>query len=173
MAASLAVVVVEGRVELGRPMAPAAIDDHDDLCAGWAEGGHHVLERLAPLLRIKVRHDFREDFRGAIRDGADDAEPHAAGEATPRAVLPPRLPFVPCFLFALALGQRACGQAITLGAAPPAQSGQGKAPQNRFIVIEPDDLTSTCSVLQGGELKRAIGEISRSGVEPSGGTAVA
>jgi len=26
------------------------------------------------LLGIKVWHDFREDFRGAIVDGADDAE---------------------------------------------------------------------------------------------------
>ena len=76
-------------------------------------------------------------------------------------------------LFDLALAQRACGQAIALGAAPPAQPGQGKAPHDRFIFIEQDDLTSTCPVLQGGEFERAIGEISRGGIEPSSGTAVA
>jgi len=47
MEAQLAVVVIEGRIELVRPMDPAAIDDHHDLCADFAEGGHHVMEILA------------------------------------------------------------------------------------------------------------------------------
>ena len=54
-------------------MDPAAINDHHDVFAGFAEGGHHVMEILAELLSIKVGHDFREDFRGAILDRADDA----------------------------------------------------------------------------------------------------
>src|SRR6266478_6350555 len=93
MKAELALVVVEGRVKLMRPMDPAAIDDHDDLFPGFAEGRHHLVYILAQLLGIKVRHDFIEDFRGAILDGADDAEQHTAGDATPRAVLQPRLTF--------------------------------------------------------------------------------
>jgi hypothetical protein len=114
-----------------------------------------------------------EDFGGAILDSADDAEQHASSDAAPRAVLHPRLPFVTFLLFDLALAQRACGQAIPLGAAPPAQPGQGKAPHDRFIFIEQDDLPSTCAVLQGSECKRAIGEISRGRIEPSSRTAVA
>jgi hypothetical protein len=64
MKADLALVVVEGRVKLMRPMDPAAIDDHDDLLPSCAEGRHHLMEILAQRLGIKVRHDFIEDFRG-------------------------------------------------------------------------------------------------------------
>ena len=171
MEAQRAVVVVEGHVELVRPMDVATIDDHHHLCVGFAEDCHHLMEILTPLLGIKVRDDFREDFGGAILDRADDAEQHAAGNAAPRAVLPPRLPFVTFLLCDLALAQGAYGQAIPLGAAPPAQPGQGKAPHDRFIFIEQDNLTSTCLILQGSECKRVLGEISRSGLEPSSGTA--
>ena len=65
-------VVVEGRVELMRPMDPAAIDDHHDLFAGFAEDRHHLVHIVTQLLGIKVRHNFIEDFGGAILDGADD-----------------------------------------------------------------------------------------------------
>ena len=74
MEASLPVVVVECRVELVGPMDPAAIHDHHDVFARFAEGGHHLMEILASLLGIKVGHDFIEDFRGAILDRADDAQ---------------------------------------------------------------------------------------------------
>jgi hypothetical protein len=120
-----------------------------------------------------MRHDFIKDFRGAILDSTDNAEQHAAREATPGAILQPRLAFEAFFAFDLALAQWACGQAIPLGVAPPAQPGQGKAPHDRFVFIEQDDLPATCSVLQGGELERAVGEIRRGGIEPSSGTAVA
>jgi hypothetical protein len=168
-----AVVVVEGRVERMRPVDPAAVDDHHHFFASCAADCHHVMEILPQLLGIKVRHNFIEDFRSAILDGTDDIEHHAARDATPRAVRHPRLPFATFFLCALALAQRACGQAIPLGAAPPAQPGQGKAPHDRVVFIEQDDLTSACLVLQGGESKRAIGESSWGGLEPSHGTAVA
>ena len=46
MEAQLALRVVEGRVQLMRPMDPAAIDDHHDLFADCAEGGHHLMEIL-------------------------------------------------------------------------------------------------------------------------------
>jgi hypothetical protein len=120
MAAQRAVGVVEGRVELVCPMDAAAIDDHDHLCASCAEDRHHLMALLTPLLGITVRDDLREECGGAIVDSADAAEQHATRDAAPRAVLPPRLPCVTFLLFALALAQRACGQAIPLGAAPPA-----------------------------------------------------
>ena len=109
-------------------MDPAAIDDHDDLFLGFPEGRHHLMEILAPLLGIKMRHDFREDFRGPILDGAKDAEQHAAGDATPRAILQPRLAFETFFAFDLALTQGASEEARTLGFTPPARAGQGKTP---------------------------------------------
>ena len=62
MEAKLAVVVLKGRVELVRPMDPAAIDDHHDLFVRFAEGRHHLMEILAQFLGIKVRHDFIADI---------------------------------------------------------------------------------------------------------------
>jgi hypothetical protein len=171
MEAPRAMVVVEGRVELVRPMAPAAIADHDDVFARCAEDRHDVMEILAECLRITVGHDFREDLRGALLDGADDAEEPTAGDTTPRAGRSSRRPCAPLLRCDLALAQRACGQAIPLGAAPPAQPGPGKAPPERFLFREQEDLTSTCSGLPGGEVKRARGEISRGRLEPSRRTA--
>jgi hypothetical protein len=60
MEAQLLLIVVEGRVELMRPMDPAPIDDHHHLCAGFAEDRHHLMEILAQFLGIKVRHNFIE-----------------------------------------------------------------------------------------------------------------
>ena len=128
MEAQLAVVVVEGRVELVGPMDPAAIDDHHDVFARFAEGGHDLMEILTQLLGIKVGYDFIEDFRGAILDSADDAEQDATGDATPRAIPQPHLAFEGLLAFDLALAQWACREASALGGAPPARAGQGKAP---------------------------------------------
>ena len=58
MEAQRAIVVVEGRGELVRSMAPAAINNHHDLFAGFAPGGHHWMEILAQCLRIKMGDDF-------------------------------------------------------------------------------------------------------------------
>ena len=101
-------VVLQGRVELVRPMDPAAIDDHHDLFPGFPEGSHDLVHILAQLLRITMRDDLIEDFRRAILDGADDAEQHAAGDAAPRAILQPRLAFEAFFAFDLALAQGTC-----------------------------------------------------------------
>ena len=129
-------VVLEGRVEFVRPMDPAAIDDHDDLCVGFAEGRHHLMEILAQLLRIKVRDDFIEDFGGAILDRSNHTEQHAARDPVPGAITDPCLAFEGFVAFDLALTQGACRQAIALGFAPPARAWQRKAPQDRFVFIE-------------------------------------
>jgi len=50
--------VVEGRVELVRPMDAAAIDDHHNLFSSCAEGRHHLMDILAQLLGIKMRDDL-------------------------------------------------------------------------------------------------------------------
>jgi hypothetical protein len=136
MEAKLALIVVESCVKLMSPVDAAPIDDHDDLCAGCAARGHHLVEIWAQLLGITVGHDFREDWRGAIVDGADDAEHHAAGDATPGAIRQPRLAFEGLLAFDLALAQGTYREADALGGAPPAHTGQGKTPQDGFVFIE-------------------------------------
>ena len=169
MAAELAVVVIEGRIKLVCAMDPAAIHAQHDVLAGFAEGGHAWMEILASLLRIKVGHDCREDFRGAVLDRADDAAQHPAGEAAPRALPHPRVAFAGLLAVALPLAQWPCQEASTLGGAPPARPEQGTAPQDRFICIEQNDFATACLILQGGEFERAIGEISRGGNQSTSG----
>ena len=173
MEAQLAVVVVEGRVELVRSMNPAPVDDHHDLFVRFAEGRHHLMHILTQLLGIKVRHDFIEDFGSTILDCANNAQQYPAGDAAPGTILPPRLAFEGLLAFDLALAQGAGGEAIALGSAPPARPGQGKAPEDRFVLIEQNDLATAGSILKGRECDRAIGEVGRVGIEPSGGAVVA
>jgi hypothetical protein len=154
-------------------MDPAAIHDHHDLFIDFAERRHDLMHILASLLGIKVRHDFVEDFGGAILGRPNDTEQHPTGDTAPGAMASPRLAFAGLLAFDLTLAQRTCGEAGALGCAPPAGAGQGKTLQDRFIFIEQNDLAPASPGLQGSELKRAIGEISRSGIEPSGGTVVA
>jgi hypothetical protein len=106
MAAKCAGVVVEGRVELMRPLDPAAIDDHHDLLVRCAEGRHHLMPILAKLLGIKVRHHFRENFGGAVLDRPNDPKQHAARQTAPRAIRQPRLAFEGFVAFDLAVAQR-------------------------------------------------------------------
>ena len=173
MEAKRAVVVLKGHVELVRPMDPATIDDHHDLFAGFAEGRHDLMEILAQLLGIKVRHDFIEDFGGPILDRPNDTPQHAARDTAPGARAHPRLPFEGLLAFDLTLAQWACGEASTLGCAPPARAGQRKAPQDRFVFIEQDDLAPASLVLEGGKCERAVGESSRGGIQSTGGAVVA
>src|SRR6266571_3643122 len=172
MEAQLAVIVVEGRVELVRPMDPTAIDDHDDLFLGFAEGRHDLIEILAQFLGIKMWHDLREDFGGPILDRTNDAEQHATGDPTPRALLHPCLSFQPLVTFDLTWTQRPCGQASTLGFVPPARPGEGKTPEDGFIFIEQNDLPLTSPILESRECERAVGEISRGRIKTPRGTAV-
>ena len=60
-----------------------------------------------------------------------------------------------------------------MGFPPPAYAGEGKAPQDRFVFIEQNDLAPASAILQGGEFERGIGKISGVGSEPPGGTTVA
>jgi hypothetical protein len=173
MQPKLAMVVVECCVELVRPMDPAPIDDHHDLFCDFAEGCHHLVDILAQLLGIKTGHDCIEDFGGPILDRPYDAEQHAAGDPAPGALLPPRLAFEGFRAVDLTLAQRARGEASALHFAPPARPGQGKAPEDRFIFIEQNDLPTASLVLEGGKFKRTISQVSGVGIEPSRGTAVA
>ena len=64
MEAKLALIVVEGRIKLMRSMDPTPIDDHHNLFVGFAKGRHDLMEILAQLLGIKMRHDFIENCSG-------------------------------------------------------------------------------------------------------------
>jgi hypothetical protein len=147
MEAKLIVVVVESGVELVRPMDPAAIDDHHDLFAGFAERGHHLMDILAQLLGIKMRDDLIEDFGCPILDCPNDTEQHAARDTAPGARIYPCLAFEGLLAFDLTLAQRAGGEASALGFAPPARPGQGKAPEDGFVFIEQNDLIPASAVL--------------------------
>ena len=173
MEAKLTMVVLEGRVKLVRPMDPAAIDDHHDLFARFAEDGHHLMDILPQLLGIKVGHDFIEDFGGPILDGAKHAEQHATGDTTPGAIASPRLTFAGLLTVDLTLAQGTYREADALGGAPPARAGEGKAPQDGFVFIEQNDLATMGLVLQGGEFERAVSEISWGGGQLAGGAVVA
>ena len=124
--AELAVVVIEGCGERVRPLAPAPIDAPHDLLRGLPAERHPLVPLLAQLLGITMRDDLIEDWRGAILDGANDAEQHAAGEAAPRTILQPRLAFEACFAFAVALAQRPWWETSTGGFPPPASTGSAK-----------------------------------------------
>ena len=63
----------------------------------------------------------------------------------------PRLAFERFVTSDVTLAQWTRGEAIALGAAPPAQPGQGKAPQDSFIFVEHNNLALARSVLQGSE----------------------
>src|SRR5262249_12954029 len=93
----------------------------------------------------------------------------AAGDATPRAIRQPRLAFEGLVAFDLTLASRAWRKARALGLAPPARAGQRKAPQDRFVFIEHNDLATARRVLEGGKCERAVGEISRGGIQSAGG----
>ena len=155
-----------------RPMDTAAIDDHHDVFAGLAEGRHYLVHILAQLLGIKVRHDLREDFGGAILHRANDAEQHATGDPTPGAILQPCVPFEPLVTFDLTRTQRPCGQASALGFAPPARPGEGKTPEDGCLFLEPNDLTLTSPILESRECESAVGESSRGRIKTPRGTAV-
>jgi hypothetical protein len=170
MAAQRALLVVEGRVQLMGSMDTAPVDDQHDLCPGCAESGHHLLEIVAQLLGITMGDDFREDCGGAIRHSAEDREPHAAGEAAPGAVAQPGLAFQGLLTCDLTLTQRPEREARTLRCTPPARPGQGKAPEAGCVFIEPNDLTTTRLVLEGGQCERAVGEVSWDRLPSAGGT---
>jgi hypothetical protein len=126
----------------------------------------------AKRLRSNMGDDLREDLRGAVLDRADNAEPHAAGEAAPGTIRQPRLTFAAFFTFAVALAQGACWKASALGLPPPAGAGQSKAPQDGCIFVEQNALATTGPVFQGGEFEMGKGKGRRVRSKPSCGTAV-
>jgi hypothetical protein len=122
MAPSLAIVVVKSCIECVGPRDPAALHDHHDVWAGFAAGGHDVMQILPSCLGLTVRHDFLEALGGPILDGATDAAPDAAGDAPPRARPHPRVACKSLIAFDLPVAQRACREARARRCAPPARA---------------------------------------------------
>src|SRR5215831_1159540 len=135
MEATLLVGVVESRVELVRPVAPAAIDDHHDLFAGVAEDGHHLMHLWPQLLGSTMRHNCIEDFGSTLWDRPNDTEQHPVGDTAPGAIASPRWACEGLLTGDLPLAQGTYREADTLGGAPPARAGEGKAPQARCVCI--------------------------------------
>lgn len=153
MELKLSIIMCYGGGQFFSPMDATAIHDHHDLFVGFAKDVHDLMNILAQGFCVKMWHDLIDDFGCAILDGTNDAEQHATGDAAPRAILQPRLPFEGFVAFDLTLTQGAGAEASTLGFAPPARAGEGKAPEYRFVFIEQNDLTPVCPILQGSECK--------------------
>jgi hypothetical protein len=173
MQPKLLVPVSQCRRKLVRPVDATAVSDHDDLFPSVAKEGHHLMDVLAQPLRLKMGDDLVEDFGGAILDRPNDTEQHPAGDTAPGARADPRLAFERLFPSDLTLAQWPGGQAGALGFAPPAGAGQGKPPQDGFIFVEQNDLTSAGAVLESSEFERRPREFSGVRNEPARGPAVA
>jgi hypothetical protein len=156
MQLKLLVPVLKSRRELFRPMDATAIDHHDDRLSGGAKEGHDLVDVLAKPLGLKMGDDFIEDFRRPILDGPKDAQQHTARHAAPTPIAHPGLAFEGLVAFDLTPAQRADGQAIPSGFPPPACAGQGKAPQDRFIGIEQNNLATTGAVFERREVDRRV-----------------
>lgn len=157
-----------------RPVDATAIDDHHHLFPGRATGGHHVMDIVPQPLRIKLRADLIEDFCGAIVDGPDETEQDPTRHPVPGAIASPCIAFAGLLMLDLTPRQGACGEAVTLGlTAPPAGAWEGKAPEDRFVSIEHNDLASTGLVLERCEFDRSVGKSRWGRGETPGGTTVA
>jgi hypothetical protein len=172
MQPKLLMPVGQCRCQFVCPMDATAVDDHHDLFPGVAKERHHLMDILTKPFRIKMGDDLVEDFGGAILDRANDTEQHPAGDPAPGARADPRMAFEALVAFDLTLAQRPGGQASALRFAPPACPRQGEAPEDRFILIEQNDLTPTSPVLQGGQFKRRPRQLSGSGSKSPRGTTV-
>src|SRR5215510_9686629 len=83
----------------------------------------------------------------------------------------PGVPFEGLLTLELPLRQGARGEAGALGlAVPPTRAGQGKAPEDRFVGIEPDELAPAGLVLKRRQFDRGVGEGRRGGRQQAGGT---
>jgi hypothetical protein len=158
MQMKLLVPVRQRRRELVRPMDATAIDHHDHRFPRAAKERHHLMDIVAQPLSLKMGHDFIADFRRPILDGTKHAQQHTAGHAAPTPIAPPGLAFERLLAFDLAAAQRADGQAIPVGFPPPACARQGKAPQDRFIGIEQDNLATMGTVFERREVDRRVGQ---------------
>src|SRR5881392_1631024 len=117
----LAVVMIEGRVKLMRPMDPATVHDLHDLFAGFPKDVHDLMKVLAKFLGIKMGNDLIEDPRGPILHGTKDVEQHATGDPAPRTIADPGLAFEGLFTSDVTLAQWTDGKTGALSPTPPAQ----------------------------------------------------
>jgi hypothetical protein len=116
-----------------------------------------------------VGHDFVEDLRGPLLHSAKNVEQDPAADPAPGAILRPGPTLARCFPFDTAGAQRAGGQAIAWRAARPPAMEEGKAPDDRLIRVEQDDLAALRAIFQSRQGDGARGEVSRLGSEQSRG----
>jgi hypothetical protein len=167
-------VMSESRLEGLGAVDATAVDDHHDR-QGWCvlpKRAHELMDELAKLIGVKMRHHFPKDPVGPVLDGAEHRQQDARADAGPATMLLPGLPFEGLVLFDLTMAQGTCGQALAGGSAPPAGPRQGKAPQDRFIFVEQDNLTTLSLLLEGSESEPRLRKFMWIRIEPSRGTVV-
>lgn len=163
---------LQGGSQFVRPMDPAPIHDHDDLFAGWTEGGHELVELLAAFLSITMRDELIKDFGRPRLHGAHQGEQPPVFEAVPRMILAPRLTFAGFGMVALAPRQGPEGETVAGRLMPPARPGPGKAPEACLIFIEQDDLAALRPIFQGREFHAPVSQGRGVGLQPSRRTAL-
>lgn len=159
------------RGERVRSVDATAIDDHHHLFPSGCKCGHHLMDILSKPLSIKLWDDLIVDFGCTVLDRPNDTEQDAARDPVPGAIASPGVAFEGFLMLDLSPSQRAHGEAVALGmAVPPASTGQGKAPQERFVGIEQDDLAATGLVLERRQCDRGVREGRRLRSKLPGGT---
>jgi len=150
------------------------VDDHHHLFPALAQERPDVMDILPQPFGIKLGDHLIEDCRGAILARAQDAEQHAIRHPAPTPIAAPCLAFEGLFTSDVAGAEGPCRHTKALRfAAPPARPRQGKPPQDRFICVEQNTLTTLGAVLQGGQCERPPRQFSGGGSQPTCGPAVA
>ena len=118
--------VGEGRSEPVHPLEAAPVHDQHDLLLRMAEARHALRNIWAHILRLKVRHDVREDLRGPLWHGAHNGPQDAAADPAPGALRRPDLPLERCLPCDEAGAPRAGGQADSGAGGAPTRDGGGQ-----------------------------------------------
>ena len=163
--------VCQSRRALLRPGDATAVRHHDARLPGVTQAGQPVMAIVAPPLRLTRGDDLREALRGALVDGAEHAAHPPAGAAAPRAILPPRLACEAGVACEVALAQWPGREASAWGVPPPAGAGQGTAPPDGGLVLQPHARAPAGPGRQGGACERRPCPRSRLGRKPPRGTA--
>ena len=120
-------------------------------------------------LGVNIRFALIDNVCCSVLEETNLVKFFPARNPSPVARASPSVTFKRFLSFDLAASQLLCVQTCSRSAAPPAQPMQSKAPQNRFVYIEQDDLTPACLVLECSKSDRGIRECSQVESQPTCG----
>ena len=150
----------------------AAIGHHHHRSLHFGNVSHDLMNERTEVVSGGMRCGFPKVLRGAVRHRAHHREPHALSTTGPAAMLEPSVSFEMLLMMAWLSRQRVKRRAIALILTPPASSGQGQAPHDRLIFIEPDDPLLSGLLLELGQLDLRLSPLIGIRVESAGGAVV-